>query len=157
KREKVPAIFGSEVFPSKVLDQIGREAGVRFVDTLRDDDLPGTRGSPEHSYIGMMLEDVRAMVTALGGNTTWKVIAKNGGREEDRAVRLERWREAPRLGRESGHTGGRLTCCQLPGFQRRLPKGWQGFATSFVARKVLSTSVALSPVLSSVRTRRCKA
>jgi len=68
KREKVPAIFGSEVFPSKVLDQIGREAGVRFVDTLRDDDLPGTRGSPEHSYIGMMLEDVRAMVTALGGN-----------------------------------------------------------------------------------------
>src|SRR5262249_44558032 len=89
--------------------------------------------------------------------TTWKVIAKNGGREEDRAVRLERWREAPRLGGESGHTGGRLTCCQLPGFQRRLPKGWQGFATSFVARKVLSTSVALSPVLSSVRTRRCKA
>jgi ABC-type Zn uptake system ZnuABC Zn-binding protein ZnuA len=68
KQEKVPAIFGSEVFPSKVLDQIGREAGVRFVDTLRDDDLPGTLGSPEHSYIGMMLEDVRTMVTALGGN-----------------------------------------------------------------------------------------
>jgi len=68
KREKVPAIFGSEVFPSRVLDQIGREAGVRFVDTLRDDDLPGTPGSPEHSYIGMMLDDVRTMVTALGGN-----------------------------------------------------------------------------------------
>jgi ABC-type Zn uptake system ZnuABC Zn-binding protein ZnuA len=68
KREKVPAIFGSEVFPSKVLDQIGREAGVRFVDTLRDDDLPGSPGSPEHSYIGMMLEDVRTMATALGGN-----------------------------------------------------------------------------------------
>jgi ABC-type Zn uptake system ZnuABC Zn-binding protein ZnuA len=63
----VPAIFGSEVFPSKILDQIGREASVRFVDTLRDDDLPGTPGSPEHSYIGMMLEDVRTMVTALGG------------------------------------------------------------------------------------------
>jgi hypothetical protein len=42
---------------------------VRFVDTLRDDDLPGTPGSPEHSYIGMMLEDVRTMVTALGGHT----------------------------------------------------------------------------------------
>jgi ABC-type Zn uptake system ZnuABC Zn-binding protein ZnuA len=68
KREKVPAIFGSEVFPSKILDQIGREAGVRFVDTLRDDDLPGTPGAPEHSYIGMMLEDVRTIVTALGGN-----------------------------------------------------------------------------------------
>jgi manganese/iron transport system substrate-binding protein len=69
KQVKVPAIFGSEVFPSRVLNQIGREAGVRFVDTLRDDDLPGTPGSPEHSYIGMMLEDVRTMVTALGGHT----------------------------------------------------------------------------------------
>jgi len=37
------------------------------VETLRDDDLPGTPESPEHSYIGMMLEDVRTMVTALGG------------------------------------------------------------------------------------------
>jgi ABC-type Zn uptake system ZnuABC Zn-binding protein ZnuA len=68
KQEKVPAVFGSEVFPSKVLNQIGREAGVRFVDTLRDDDLPGAPGSPEHSYIGMMLEDVRTMVNALGGH-----------------------------------------------------------------------------------------
>jgi ABC-type Zn uptake system ZnuABC Zn-binding protein ZnuA len=68
KQAKVPAIFGSEVFPSKVLNQIGREAGVKFVETLRDDDLPGTPGSPEHSYSGMMLEDVRTMVTALGGN-----------------------------------------------------------------------------------------
>lgn len=67
KREKVPAIFGSEVFPSKVLDQIGREAGVKYISTLRDDDLPGPPESPEHSYIGMMLEDVRTMVTALGG------------------------------------------------------------------------------------------
>jgi ABC-type Zn uptake system ZnuABC Zn-binding protein ZnuA len=67
KQEKLPAVFGSEVFPSKVLDQIGREAGVQFIATLRDDDLPGTPGSPQHSYIGMMLEDVRTMVTALGG------------------------------------------------------------------------------------------
>ena len=68
RREKVPAIFGSEVFPSKVLEQIGREAGVTFIATLRDDDLPGPPGSPEHSYLGMMLEDVRTIVTALGGN-----------------------------------------------------------------------------------------
>lgn len=67
REEKVPAIFGSEVFPSKVLDQIAREAGVQFIETLRDDDLPGTPGAPEHSYIGMMLENVRTMVTALGG------------------------------------------------------------------------------------------
>lgn len=67
KQEKLPAVFGSEVFPSKVLDQIAREAGVQFVATLRDDDLPGTPDSPQHSYIGMMLEDVRTMATALGG------------------------------------------------------------------------------------------
>jgi manganese/iron transport system substrate-binding protein len=67
KQEKLPAVFGSEVFPSKVLDQIAREAGVQFVVTLRDDDLPGTPGSPQHSYIGMMLENVRTMATALGG------------------------------------------------------------------------------------------
>ena len=40
----VPAIFGSEVFPSPVLEQIGREAGVEYVDVLRDDDLPGRAG-----------------------------------------------------------------------------------------------------------------
>jgi ABC-type Zn uptake system ZnuABC Zn-binding protein ZnuA len=67
KQEKLPAVFGSEVFPSKVLDQIAREAGVQFVATLRDDDLPGTPDLPQHSYIGMMLEDVRTMATALGG------------------------------------------------------------------------------------------
>ena len=67
KQEKLPAVFGSEVFPSKVLDQIAREAGVQFVATLRDDDLPGAPGSPQHSYIGMMLENVRTMATALGG------------------------------------------------------------------------------------------
>jgi ABC-type Zn uptake system ZnuABC Zn-binding protein ZnuA len=66
--EDVPAIFGSEVFPSKVLEQIGREAGVTFVETLRDDDLPGEQDAPEHTYIGMMLEDVATITEALGGD-----------------------------------------------------------------------------------------
>jgi ABC-type Zn uptake system ZnuABC Zn-binding protein ZnuA len=69
RQEKLPAVFGSEVFPSKVLDQIAREAGVQFIATLRDDDLPGPPGSPQHSYIGMMLENVRTMVSVLGGDT----------------------------------------------------------------------------------------
>ncbi|MFQ5588051.1 MAG: metal ABC transporter substrate-binding protein, partial [Nitrospiria bacterium] len=68
KAAKVPAIFGSEVFPSKILNQIGKEAGVQFVSTLRDDDLPGKDGSPENTYIGMMLENVRTMATVLGGS-----------------------------------------------------------------------------------------
>ena len=67
RAEGVPAIFGSEVFPSKVLEQIGREAGVTYVDTLRDDDLPGPRDAPEHTYFGMLLEDVATLTEALGG------------------------------------------------------------------------------------------
>jgi ABC-type Zn uptake system ZnuABC Zn-binding protein ZnuA len=68
QEEQVPAIFGSEVFPSPVLEQIGREADVRYIDTLRDDDLPGEVGSEDHSYIGLMLYDLRIMAEALGGD-----------------------------------------------------------------------------------------
>jgi ABC-type Zn uptake system ZnuABC Zn-binding protein ZnuA len=68
KAEKVPAIFGSEVFPSPVLAQIGREAGVRYVDQLRDDDLPGGPGDPEHSWLGLMRFDFVTMVKNLGGD-----------------------------------------------------------------------------------------
>jgi ABC-type Zn uptake system ZnuABC Zn-binding protein ZnuA len=70
KAEAVPAIFGSEVFPSKVLDQIGREAGVKYVDTLRDDDLPGELDAPEHTYVGMMRENVETMARVLGGDAS---------------------------------------------------------------------------------------
>ncbi len=68
RAEGVPAIFGSEVFPSPVLEQIARETGARYYDDLRDDDLPGEEGAPEHTYVGMMLFDVRLMAEALGGN-----------------------------------------------------------------------------------------
>jgi ABC-type Zn uptake system ZnuABC Zn-binding protein ZnuA len=47
--ERIPAIFGSEVFPSPVLEQIAAETGTTYVDDLRDDDLPGDPGDPEHS------------------------------------------------------------------------------------------------------------
>ncbi len=66
--EKVPAIFGSEVFPSKVEDQIGREGNVSFVQTLSDDALPGQPSDPNHTYVGMMLEDMKYMLIPLGGN-----------------------------------------------------------------------------------------
>jgi len=66
----VPAIFGSEVFPSKVLAEIGAEAGVRYVDKLRDDDLPGKPGDPDHSWLGLMKSDFVTMVEALGGDAT---------------------------------------------------------------------------------------
>lgn len=70
RREKVPAIFGSEVFPSPVLEQIARETGATYVDDLRDDDLPGEPGDPNHSYFGLMAENIRIMAEALGGDPT---------------------------------------------------------------------------------------
>ena len=70
RQEKVKAIFGSEVFPSPVLRQIGAEAGVRYVDVLRDDDLPGEPGDAEHSWLGLMRFDFVTMVESLGGDAT---------------------------------------------------------------------------------------
>ena len=68
RKEKVPAIFGSEVFPSPVLEQIARESKTRYIDKLRDDELPGQSGDPQHSYIGMMVENLTIMFEALGGS-----------------------------------------------------------------------------------------
>ena len=70
RAEKVPAIFGSEVFPSPVLEQIGKEANVRYVDVLRDDDLPGAPGDPGHSWLGLMRFDYVTMVESLGGDAS---------------------------------------------------------------------------------------
>ncbi len=63
--EKVPAVFGSEVFPSKAGEQIARETGARFIDQLSDDELPAP---PHHSFIGMMVNNMAIMTEALGGN-----------------------------------------------------------------------------------------
>jgi ABC-type Zn uptake system ZnuABC Zn-binding protein ZnuA len=68
KQEHVPAIFGSEVFPSPVLEQIAKETGAKYEDSLRDDDLPGLVGEKDHSYLGLMVTDVRTMTKDLGGD-----------------------------------------------------------------------------------------
>jgi ABC-type Zn uptake system ZnuABC Zn-binding protein ZnuA len=70
RAEQVPAVFGSEVFPSPVLEQIARESGATFVDALRDDEPPGEERSPEHTYLGMMRNDMIIMLDALGGQGT---------------------------------------------------------------------------------------
>jgi len=64
----VAVIFGSEVFPSPVLRQIASETGVTYVDELRDDDLPGRPGDPEHSWFGLMTFNLVTIVEALGGD-----------------------------------------------------------------------------------------
>ncbi|MGH2662847.1 MAG: metal ABC transporter substrate-binding protein [Actinomycetota bacterium] len=70
REEGVPAIFGSEVFPSPVLEQIAEETGAEYVDDLRDDDLPGSPGDPEHTYLGLMVFDYRTFMGALGGDVS---------------------------------------------------------------------------------------
>jgi manganese/iron transport system substrate-binding protein len=70
RAERVPAIFGSEVFPSPVLEQIARETGATYVDALRDDEPPGDEGAPEHTYLGMLRQDMLVMIDALGGDGT---------------------------------------------------------------------------------------
>ncbi|MCE2735033.1 MAG: metal ABC transporter substrate-binding protein [Ilumatobacteraceae bacterium] len=70
KAENVKAVFGSEVFPSPVLEQIGKEAGVRYIDVLRDDDLLGKPGDDDHSWADLMKFNFITMVDALGGNAS---------------------------------------------------------------------------------------
>lgn len=40
----------------------------RYVDELRDDDLPGEPGEDQHSWLGLMRFDFVTMTEALGGN-----------------------------------------------------------------------------------------
>lgn len=68
RAEGVPTIFGSEVFPSAVLEAIAAETGVRYEDSLRDDDLPGEPGSPQHSLLELLRYNYRTMIAGLGGN-----------------------------------------------------------------------------------------
>ncbi|MFP5361522.1 MAG: metal ABC transporter substrate-binding protein [Thermoleophilia bacterium] len=86
RRAGVPAIFGSEVFPSPVLEQIGREAGVNYVDVLRDDDLPGRPGDPGHSWIGLMQLDYVTMTEAMGGDAGALKALEPGDVAPDTAV-----------------------------------------------------------------------
>jgi ABC-type Zn uptake system ZnuABC Zn-binding protein ZnuA len=66
----VPTIFGSEVFPSAVLEAIAAETGVRYEDSLRDDDLPGAPGEPQHSLLELLRYNYRTMISGLGGQPT---------------------------------------------------------------------------------------
>ena len=67
RAEGVPTIFGSEVFPSDVLEEVGNETGVRYEQSLRDDDLPGEPGEDDHSWLGLMQYNFATMIEGLGG------------------------------------------------------------------------------------------
>ena len=67
--QNVKTIFGSEVFPSKVLEEIGRATGATYENSLRDDDLPGAPGEAGHSWLGLMKYNYATMIKGLGGQT----------------------------------------------------------------------------------------
>ena len=76
----VKAVFGSEVFPSPVLSQIGAETGVRYIDVLRDDDLLGEPGDAQHSWADLMKFNFTTMVEALGGDASaLKAVSTDAG------------------------------------------------------------------------------
>ena len=70
RTEGVPTIFGSEVFPSNVLEEVGNETGVRYEQSLRDDDLPGAPGEESHSWLGLMQYNFATMIEGLGGDAS---------------------------------------------------------------------------------------
>lgn len=70
KAEGIPAVFGSEVFPSDVMQTIAAETGAAYIDELSDDDLPGAPGDLYHSYLGLAVTNLRVMIPALGGDAS---------------------------------------------------------------------------------------
>lgn len=65
RAEAVPVFFGSEVFPSDVMEALEAESGARYVPDLADDALPGSPGDPEHSYLGMMRRNLTLITESL--------------------------------------------------------------------------------------------
>lgn len=65
KDEKVKAFFGSEVFPSDVLEALESETGARYIPDLADDRLPGKLGDENHSYIAMMRNNLALLLEGL--------------------------------------------------------------------------------------------
>lgn len=86
REARVPAIFGSEVFPSPVLERIATETGAIYVDDLRDDDLPGAPGEATHSWLGLVRFDYVTMVEALGGDASALRSIPLGGLATDTAT-----------------------------------------------------------------------
>jgi zinc/manganese transport system substrate-binding protein len=66
RAERVPAIFAEVSVNPALINQVGREAGVKVVDDLYGDSL-GESGSEGATYIGMMESNARKIVDGLKG------------------------------------------------------------------------------------------
>lgn len=67
---EVPAVFGSDVFPTPVLETIAEETGATYLANLSDDVLPGDPGGPDHTYLELMRRNAHAIVDGLGGDAS---------------------------------------------------------------------------------------
>jgi len=65
RRLGVRAFFGSEVFPSDVLEALERESGARYIPDLADDELPGAPGDPDHGYVPLMEANLALLLQGL--------------------------------------------------------------------------------------------
>jgi ABC-type Zn uptake system ZnuABC Zn-binding protein ZnuA len=63
RKEQVPAVFAEADYNPKLLEVLGREAGVMVVTDLYDDSL--SAGPPADSYLTLMRHDVTMIVSAL--------------------------------------------------------------------------------------------
>ena len=68
--DNIPAVFGSDVFPSDVMQTIAAESGAKYIDELSDDDLPGGPDDADHTYLGLAVSNMRTMIPALGGDAS---------------------------------------------------------------------------------------
>jgi ABC-type Zn uptake system ZnuABC Zn-binding protein ZnuA len=63
--EQVPAFFGSEVFPSDVLEALEQSSGSRYVADLADDRLVGEQGDPNYGYLALMDSNLALLLEGL--------------------------------------------------------------------------------------------
>lgn len=66
RARRLPAIFVETSVNPALIARVARETGVKVAGPLYSDSL-GARDSAASTYVGMMAENVRAIVTALGG------------------------------------------------------------------------------------------
>jgi zinc/manganese transport system substrate-binding protein len=63
KQERIPAVFAEADFNAKILEVLGKDAGVKVITNLYDGSL--SDGPPADTYIHMMRHNASTMVNAL--------------------------------------------------------------------------------------------
>jgi manganese/iron transport system substrate-binding protein len=64
----VKVLFGSEMFPGPVAQELSAASGARYVTDLSDDDLPGETGDANNTYVAMLIENYATITKQMGGD-----------------------------------------------------------------------------------------